>query len=71
MGAPVSGMEAAEQPSAEALLSAFKDIDATERRKHASVLNYWLSIRGEREYPTLHDLDPLEISDAAPGSILL
>ena len=66
MGAPGSGMQAAEQPAAETLLSAFKTIDAAERRRHASVLNYWLSIRGDKEFPPLHDLDPLEISDAGP-----
>ena len=71
MGAPGSGMQAAEQASAEALLSAFKTIDPAERRKHASVLNYWLSIRGDKEFPPLHDLDPLEISDAGPNSVLL
>src|SRR4030095_6476171 len=32
---------------------------------------YWLSIRGDKEFPPLHDLDPLAISDAAPSSILL
>jgi hypothetical protein len=64
-------MDAAQQPSAETLLSAFKTIAAAERRKHATVLNYWLSIRGDKEFPPLHDLDPLEISDAGPHSILL
>ena len=71
MGAPVSDMQTGEQPTAESLLSAFKTITAAERRKHATVLNYWLSIRGDRELPPLHDLDPLEISDAAPNSLLL
>ena len=71
MGAPVSDVQAGDRPTAETLLSAFKTIDASERRKHATVLNYWLSIRGDRELPPLHDLDPLEISDAAPSSILL
>jgi len=71
MGAPSSGMKAAEQPAAETLLSAFKTIDPAERRRHASVLNYWLSIRGDKEFPPLHDLDPLELSDAGPNSILL
>jgi len=71
MGAPKSDMAAAEQPAAESLLSAFKTIDPSERRRHASVLNYWLSIRGDKEFPPLHDLDPLEISDAAPCSVLL
>jgi hypothetical protein len=40
-------------------------------RKHEAVLAYWLSIRGNRELPPLRDLDPLEISDAAPHSVLL
>jgi hypothetical protein len=70
MGVPGSGMEAVEQPAAETLLSAFKTIDATERRKHASLLNYWLSIRGDKEFPPLHDLDPLELTDAGPNSAL-
>lgn len=71
MGAPGSGTKAAEQPAAETLLNAFKTISATERRRHASVLNYWLSIRGDKEFPPLHDLDPLELSDAGPNSVLL
>ncbi len=71
MGAPKSDVEAAEQPAAESLLDAFKTISAAERRKHATVLNYWLSIRGDKEFPPLHDLDPLQLSDAGPNSILL
>jgi hypothetical protein len=71
MGAPDSGMQAAEQPTAETLLTAFRTIKAAERQKHAVVLDYWLSIRGDKEFPPLHDLDPLEISDAGPCSILL
>src|SRR6476619_7985257 len=71
MGAPKSEIEAADQPAAESLLDAFKSISAAERRKHASVLNYWLSIRGDKEFPPLHDLDPLELSDAGPNSALL
>src|SRR5947209_16397 len=71
MGAPSTGMQTGEQASAEALLGAFKTIKASERRKHASVLNYWLSIRGDKEFPPLHDLDPLELSDAGPNSALL
>jgi hypothetical protein len=71
MGAPVSSAKSADQPAAETLLTAFKTINAAERRKHASVLNYWLSIRGDKEFPPLDDLDPLELSDAGPNSILL
>jgi outer membrane biosynthesis protein TonB len=71
MGAPASGTKAADQPAAETLLGALKTIKPAERRLHASVLNYWLSIRGDKEFPPLHDLDPLELSDAAPNSALL
>lgn len=71
MGAPVSGMDAAGQPAAEMLLNAFKTIDPAERQRHEAVLDYWLSIRGNRELPPLRDLDPLEISDAARSSVLL
>ena len=71
MGAPVTGMEAAEDPTAEALLDSLKTIAAAERRKHASVYNYWLTIRGDKPFPPIRDLDPLEISDAGPFSVLL
>ena len=71
MGAPNRAMQAADQPAAEALLSAFKTIDPAERQRHAQVLSYWQSIRGDKEFPPLHDLDPLEISDAGPSSVLL
>ncbi len=71
MGAPIPEMEPVENPSAEALLDSLKTIDPTERRKHASVFNYWQSIRGPRQFPPIRDLDPLEISDAGPWSVLL
>ena len=71
MGAPESGFKAAEQGTAETLLSAFRTIKPAERAKHANILDYWLSIRGDKDFPPLHDLDPLEISDAGPCSILL
>src|SRR5205809_292059 len=53
MGAPESGMQAADQVSADELLGAFKRIDAADRRTHESVLNYWLSIRGDKELPSV------------------
>jgi hypothetical protein len=71
MGEPLPGMQAAEDVAAEVLLSAFKDIAAAERRRHATVYNYWLSIRGDRKFPPIRDLNPLEISDAGPCSLLL
>src|SRR5438309_3084612 len=71
MGAPGAGMKAVDQPAAESLLTAFKTLSAAERRRHASVLNYWLSVRGDKELPPLDDLDPLEFSGAGPNSILM
>src|SRR5215213_11789870 len=71
MGVPMPDMEPVENASAEALLDSLKSIDPAERRKHASVFNYWLSIRGDRPFPPIRDLDPLEISDAGPFSVLL
>ena len=71
MGAPIPEMEPVENASAEALLSSLKTIRAADRRQHASVFNYWLSIRRGRDFPPIRDLDPLEISDAGPWSILL
>jgi hypothetical protein len=71
MGVPGSDMQPAEQPAADSLLTSFKTIDESGRARHAAVLDYWLSIRGDREFPPLHDLDPLKISDAGPASVLL
>ena len=71
MGAPVSKIEAAEEKTAEDLLSAFKHLAPGERRKHATVYNYWLSLRRNQELPPIRDLDALEISDAAPSGVLL
>jgi hypothetical protein len=71
MGAHVPKPEPADNGSAEELLSSLTTITAKERRKHASVFNYWLSIRGSRQLPPIRDLDPLEISDAGPFSVLL
>ncbi len=71
MGVAGSDMHAADQSAADSLLNAFKTIDPAARSQHASVLDYWLSIRGDREFPPLHDLDPLKLSDAGPCSALL
>ena len=71
MGVPGSDMQPADQPAAESLLSAFKTIDDAGRERHSRVLDYWLSIRGDREFPPLHDFDALAISDAGPCSLLL
>ena len=50
MGAPETGMQAAEFSTAETLLTAFRTIKPAERQKHVAVLDYWLSIRGDKEF---------------------
>ncbi len=64
-------MQPAGQPAAEDKLGAFKTIDEAGLDRHSRVLDYWLSIRGDREFPPLHDFDALAISDAGPCSVLL
>ena len=72
MGAPVKDIQAGENAVAsEALFSSFKTIGDQERSRHSAVYDYWLGIRGDREFPSIRDLDPLQISDAGPCSILL
>src|SRR5690242_18618523 len=71
MGAPAPEMVSVEELTTEGLLGALRTISAPERRKHASVYNYWLSIKRNRQFPPIRDLDPLEISDAGPYSLLL
>jgi hypothetical protein len=71
VGAPVSEIKAGEAQSAEIFLDSFKSIAAAERRRHATVLNYWLSIKGDKDVAAIRDLDPLEISDAGPHSLLI
>ncbi len=74
MGAPAPEMspeDLADEHSAEIFVGSLRTISPPERRKHASVYNYWLSIRRERQFPPIRDLDPLEISDAGPFSLLL
>ena len=72
MGVPIPEIEGAvEDATAAALLDSLRTISAGERRKHATVFNYWLSIRRDRDFPPIRDLDPLEISDAGPFSLLL
>jgi hypothetical protein len=74
MGAPAPELNNeihADESSAEAFTGALRTISPPERRKHANVYNYWLSIRRDREFPPIRDLDPLEISDAGPFSLLL
>ncbi|MEO7690250.1 MAG: hypothetical protein ABIS51_13280, partial [Sphingomonas sp.] len=47
------------------------DIGADERRMHVQAYNHWVSLLHERPYPSLADLDPANITDFGPYSVLL
>ena len=47
------------------------DIGTDERRMHVRAYNYWVSLLGGRAYPSIEDLDPANIADFGPNSVLL
>ena len=47
------------------------DIGTDERRMHVRAYNYWVSLLDGRDYPSLEDLEPGEVSDFAAHSVLL
>ncbi|QIK96764.1 hypothetical protein G7076_10245 [Sphingomonas sp. HDW15A] len=46
-------------------------IGTDERRMHVRAYNYWVSLLDGRDYPSIEDLDPANITDFAPHSVLL
>lgn len=42
-----------------------------ERRMHVRAYNYWASMLGERTLPSIEDLNPDELEDFGPNSVLL
>ncbi len=46
-------------------------IGADERRMHVRAYNYWCSLLGGRDYPSIEDLEPGDIADFGPHSVLL
>lgn len=47
------------------------DIGSDERRMHVRAYNYWVSLLDGRDYPSIEDLEPGEVSDFAENSVLL
>jgi len=47
------------------------EIGVDERRMHVRAYNYWVSLLGGRAYPSIADLDPANIEDFGPHSVLL
>ena len=46
-------------------------IGADERRMHVRAYNYWCSLLDGRDYPSIEDLEPGDIADFGPHSVLL
>jgi hypothetical protein len=46
-------------------------IGADERRMHVRAYNYWCSLLDGRDYPSIEDLEPGNIEDFGPNSVLL
>ena len=46
-------------------------IGTDERRMHVRAYNYWASLLGARDFPSIEDLEPGEVQDFAANSVLL
>ena len=47
------------------------EIGGDERRMHVRAYNYWCSLLDGRDYPSIEDLEPGDIEDFGPHSVLL
>src|SRR3569623_690852 len=47
------------------------EIGEDERRMHVRAYNYWESLLAGRAYPSIQDIDPHNIEDFGPHSVLL
>ena len=47
------------------------EIGVDERRMHVRAYNYWVSLLSGRAYPSIGDVDPHNIEDSGPHSVLL
>ncbi|WP_342768284.1 hypothetical protein [Sphingomonas gilva] len=46
-------------------------IGTDERRMHVRAYNYWVSLLRGRAYPSIEDLEPADLADFGPNSVLL
>ena len=51
--------------------SAGVGIGSDERRMHVRAYNYWVSLLDGRDFPSIEDLEPANVEDFAPHSVLL
>ncbi len=64
---PDANIEREEEPSMEAP----PEIGVDERRMHVRAYNYWVSLLDGRAYPSIEDVDPQNLTDFGPHSVLL
>ena len=57
--------------AAEPVESSVIAIGTDERRMHVRAYNYWVSLLDGRDYPSIEDLEPADLVDFAPHSVLL
>ncbi|HEX4665421.1 MAG TPA: hypothetical protein VH207_02380, partial [Chthoniobacterales bacterium] len=62
---------AASAPEEEPSIERPPEIGVDERRMHVRAYNYWVSLLGGRAYPAIQDIDPQNIEDFGPHSVLL
>jgi hypothetical protein len=62
-----AGFPGEEEPTMEAP----PEIGVDERRMHVRAYNYWVSLLGGRPYPSIRDLEPHNLDDFGPHSVLL
>lgn len=55
----------------EALMDPPQTFGSDERRMHVRAYNYWAKLLGSRVFPSIEDLDPENIEDFGPHSVLL
>ena len=66
-----SEFETAFEAGEEVVEPASLDIGTDERRMHVRAYNYWASLLDGRDYPSIEDLEPADLKDFAPHSVLL
>ena len=58
-------------PDEEPVMERPPEIGVDERRMHVRAYNYWVSLLAGRAYPAIQDVDPHNIEDFGPHSVLL
>ena len=67
----MSGIDASADEAAPSQADVAAAIGGDERRMHVRAYNYWCSLLDGRDYPSIEDLEPGDIADFGPHSVLL